>query len=175
MVLNRIQTVHIEWSNPIALENRANSCNYCEEEGLYIISTRYISHGKEREKYIYVGETEKGFGIRFYQHLNKKKPSPWVSIRGRKYVRFGKICNIPSCVNNQKWFLLTLETSIIQSIKDFPNVRLVNNRQVKDYKIYYDFIIESNHSKIVPTIINTRELYNVIDDYDNENIIGKLH
>lgn len=175
MVLNRLQTVYIKWSNPIALENRANSCNYCAEEGLYIIFTRYLSHGEERERYIYVGETRKGFDIRFCQHLNERKPSPWVSVRGRKYVRFGKICNTPTCVNNLKWFLLTLETSIIQSIKDSPDVSLVNNRQVKDYTIYYDFIIENTGCRIVPKIISTRELYKVIDEYDNENIIGKLH
>ncbi len=65
--------------------------------------------------------------------------------------------------------------SIIQSIKDSPDVSLVNNRQVKDYTIYYDFIIENTGCRIVPKIICTRELYKVIDEYDNENIIGKLH
>lgn len=45
----------------------------------------------------------------------------------------------------------------------------------KDYTIYYDFIIENTGCRIVPKIISTRELYKVIDEYDNENIIGKLH
>lgn len=83
MILNRISTVEIEWSKPVLLDNRTNSCNFCEEEGLYIISKKYIRHGVTWEKYIYVGETQKGFDIRFEQHLDENKPSLWVSERGK--------------------------------------------------------------------------------------------
>ena len=174
MILNRIQKVTIEWSKPILLENRANSCNYCEEEGLYIISKHNIRNGIVHKKYIYVGETQRGFDIRFEEHLDSKKPSAWVSERGIKYVRFGKICNKPLFVNNDKWFLLTLESSIIQTIKDLEDVKLVNNRQVKDYKIYYDLIIENRNCKLLPHNINTRDLYNVIEEYDDDNIVGVM-
>lgn len=176
MILNRIQTVYIDWSKPIFLDNRANSCNFCEEEGLYIISTRYIRHGKVCEKYIYVGETQRGFDIRFEEHLNIRKPSLWVSKSGRKFVRFGRICNKPSCINSTKWFLLTLETALIQAIKNLDGVRLVNLRQINNYKIYYDLIIKNKGCRILPHSINTRELYNVIkESSDGENIYGEMH
>lgn len=174
MILNRIQTVKIEWSKPILLDNRANSCFYRENEGLYIISKKYIRHGGVYEKYIYVGETRKGFDIRFEQHLDERKPSLWVSERGTKYVRFGRICNKPSFINNDKWFMLTLESSIIQAIKGLPRVRLVNTRQLRDYTIFYDLIIENHNCRLLPLQINTRDLYNTIFTYDNENIVGKM-
>lgn len=175
MILNRIQTVVIDWSKPILLDNRANSCNFCEEEGLYLISTRYIRHGIVWERYIYVGETQRGFDIRFEEHLDMRKPSLWVSERGAKYVRFGRICNRPSCINSTRWFLLTLETSIIQTIKNCEGVRLVNTRQISDYKIYYDLIIENRGCGILPRTINTRELYNVIkESMDGENLYGVM-
>ena len=164
MVLNRIQTVDIDWSKPILLDNRANSCNFCEEEGLYLISTRYIRHGKLWERYIYVGETQRGFDIRFEEHLDIRKPSLWVSEQGTKFVRFGRICNKPSCIDSTKWFLLTLESSIIQTIRNLIGVRLVNNRQVNDYKIYYDLIIRNKGCRLLPRMINTRDLYNVIKE-----------
>ena len=173
MILNRIQTVKIEWSKAILLNNRANSCNFCEEEGLYIISTKYIRHGIVWERYIYVGETRKGFDIRFEQHLDTRKPSEWVSERGTKFVRFGRILNKPSCINNDKWFMLTLESSIIQTIKDLPRVRLVNSRQVKTFTIFYDLLIENKGCGLLPKYINTRDLYDVIEYIDNENIVGK--
>ena len=176
MILNKIQTVSINWSKPILLDNRANSCNFCEKEGLYIISTKYIRHGKVYERYIYVGETQRGFDIRFDEHLNIRKPSLWVSKRGRKFVRFGRICNKPTCINSVKWFLLTLETSIIQTIKDIDRVTLVNTRQINSYKIYYDLIIENKGCNLLPHSINTRELYNVIKECsDGENIYGEMH
>lgn len=171
--MNRMQTVKIEWSKPIRLDNRANSCNFCEEEGLYIISTKYIRHGIVWERYIYVGETRKGFDIRFEQHLNTRKQSKWVSERGTKFVRFGRILNKPTFINDDKWFLLTLESSIIQTIKDLPRVRLVNTRQVKTYSIFYDLIIENQRCRLLPKYINTRDLYDVIEYIDNENVAGK--
>ena len=173
MILNRIQTVKIEWSKPILLDNRENSCNFYEEEGLYIISKKYIRHGLVWEKYIYVGETQKGFDIRFEQHLDEKERSLWTYEKGEKYVRFGRILNRPLFVNNNKWFLLTLESSIIQSIKNLPEVRLVNARQIKRYTIFYDCIIENFGCAILPKKINTRDLYDVIVNKDCENIVGK--
>ena len=173
MILNRIQTVTIDWGKPVLLDNRANSCNFCEEEGLYLISTHYIRHGKIWKRYIYVGETQRGFDIRFEEHLNIRKPSQWVYKLGTKYVRFGRICNKPSFINNTKWFLLTLESSIIQTIKDYENVRLVNTRQVTDYKIYYDLNIENRGCSLLPHFINTRKLYNTIQETpDGDNIYG---
>ena len=176
MILNRIQTVCIDWSKPILLDNRANSCNFCEEEGLYVISTRYIRHGKLWERFIYVGETQRGFDIRFEEHLYVKKPSLWVSESGKKYVRFGRICNKPSFINSTKCFLLTLETSIIQIMKDMKGVRLVNNRQVNSYKIYYDLIIENKGFRLLPPTINTRDLYNTIHESpDGYKVYGEMH
>jgi hypothetical protein len=175
MVLNRIQKVCIDWSKPILLDNRANSRNFYTNEGLYVISTRYIRQGKLWERFIYVGETKRGFDIRFNEHLDDRNPSSWTSIRGTKYIRFGRICNTPSFINSIHWFLLTLETSIIQTMKDMDNVRLVNNRQVKRYKIYYDLIIENKGFSLLPHTINTRDLYNSIYEYpDGENIYGRM-
>lgn len=58
--------------------------------------------------------------------------------------------------------MLTLESSIIQTIKDLPRVRLVNTRQVIDYTIFYDLIIENHNCRLLLLLINTRDLYNTI-------------
>lgn len=173
MVLNRIQTVKINWSKPIALDNRFNSANFDEQEGLYLISTQYIRNGRLFNRYIYVGETINKFHNRFLQHLNNNKRSRWAKLPGLKFVRFGKIMNKPSFINDDKWFTLTLESAVIQDIKNRPNVRLVNRHQVKKYTIYYDIeIVNEGCRGPISSVINTRELYNTIDYYDKDNIIG---
>ncbi|MCH5345919.1 MAG: hypothetical protein J1E63_02345 [Muribaculaceae bacterium] len=97
-----------------------------------------------------------------------------MGIRKReKFVRFGRILNTPSFVNDNKWFLLTLESSIIQTIKNLPNVKLVNKRQIKRYSIFYDCIIKNKGCALLPKYINTRDLYDVIVNKDQENIVGK--
>jgi hypothetical protein len=161
-MLNRLHTIRIDWSKPILYDNRFNSKNYDEEIGLYLISTKYVRHGKLIEKYIYVGETINTFEARCEQHLGSdtKPASNWVSRIGTKYIRFGKIERVPNFVDDIKHFVLTIETSIIQSIIDDSMASLENIRQVKSWQIWYDLVIENVGFKgILPSYINTRDYY----------------
>jgi hypothetical protein len=79
---------------------------------------------------------------------------------GTKYIRFGKIERVPNFVDDIKHFVLTIESSIIQAIKDDSMARLENVRQMKSYTIWYDLAIENVGNKgIIPPYINTRDYY----------------
>lgn len=160
-MLNRIQTVKIYWSKPVALEHITHSQHYNEEIGLYLVSRKYIRNHNSIEKITYVGETYNGFGTRIKQHLYRKSQSSrWVDTLGEKYIRFGKIIKTPTIVDNNEHLLWTLESAIIQSIIGLPNVALTNKRQISSWSIWYDLIIEnSGFHSIIPSIINTRDFY----------------
>lgn len=157
-MLNRICKIEINWGNPIIVGNRFNSKNFEEEIGLYIISTQYIRNDCRHERFIYVGETHNTFDKRIFQHI--KNSSEWSSSYGELYIRFGKINRIPSCVDDIKHFLLTIESTIIQSIKNHPDARLTNKRQINSWTIYYDLLIQNKGKHgIIPSELNTRDYY----------------
>ena len=155
---NRLCNIEINWGNPILVNNRFNSINFEEEIGLYLISTQYIRNGSCCERFIYVGETYNTFDKRIFQHITKS--SEWSSAYGKLYIRFGKINRIPSCVDDIKHFLLTIESTIIQSIKYHSDARLTNKRQMKSWTIYYDLLIHNTGKHgIIPSELNTRDYY----------------
>ena len=157
---NRLQKVTIHWSKPILFENRHNSMNYSEDMGFYLISRKYIRHGQVFEKYIYIGETGSSFENRCNQHITNS--SRWTEQSGNKYIRFGKIVRIPPIVDagHLKEFRLTVESALIQSIKEELGVELVNIRQVNSCQIWYDLKIENTgYRGVLPPIINSRDYY----------------
>ena len=152
-----MQKIQIHWSRPILLDNRWNSQNFDEEIGIYLISRKYKRNVCCYEKFIYVGETVNFFNKRFNQHINKE--SSWLNPRGAKYIRFGKIMNIPKKVEDVKHLTLTIESTIIQYIKNKPNVKLVNKKQVNNYTIYYELEIENTGCRgVIPSFITTLEI-----------------
>ncbi|WP_407405208.1 hypothetical protein [Sodaliphilus sp.] len=156
-MINRIFNVEINWAKPIAVDNRFNSAHYDEQIGIYLISTKFTRNGVLCEKFVYVGETMNSFDTRIFQHIEKS--SEWSKSYGQKYIRFGKIEKYPNWVETKE-LLLTLESTIIQSIKDHPNARLVNKRQINSWTIYYDINVENvGYRGIVPPELCTRDYY----------------
>lgn len=150
--------IEIHWSKPILYDNRWNSKNFDEKIGIYLISRRYIRHGICFEIFTYVGETINTFEKRTQQHLDKN--SRWLREIGVPYIRFGKINRIPAVVSNEKEFVHTIESTIIQSINHMPNVHLVNKRQMHSWTIYYDLAITNKGCRgVVPEYLNTRDYY----------------
>ena len=152
-----MQKIQIHWSKPILLDNRWNSQNFDEEVGVYLISRKYRRNGFCYEKFVYVGETVNFFDKRFKQHINKR--SSWLNPIGAKYIRFGKIINIPKKVDDVKHLTLTIESTIIQYIKEKPSVQLVNKKQVDNYTIYYELEIENTGCRgVIPFFMTTLEI-----------------
>lgn len=180
-ILNRIRTANISWGKPQTFATLGHSKYFTEEEGVYLISQTYTRGGEQIEKYVYVGETRKGFPIRIMQHVDSNKTSRWFSEGyGELKIRFGHI-DFPSGLVDRanwaeeiKWVLLTIETTLIQYLRqDTQNVKLKNVRQVNSWTIYYDLIIRSRNCQVVPCIMETRRLYNEIVEKSDGIIVGK--
>lgn len=158
MIQNRIANIEINWGKPILIDNRENSANFSQEIGMYLISTQYVRNNKTFEIFRYVGETRGTFDKRILQHI--KNDSNWCLQYGQTYIRFGNISRVPKCVDDIDHFLLTIESTIIQSIKTHENSALVNKRQVNSWTIYYDLLISNTGFRsIVPAELNTRDYY----------------
>lgn len=156
-ITNDLNKVEIKWSKPILLDNRKNSQNFDEEIGIYLISRKYKRNGCCYEKFIYVGETVNFFNKRFNQHINKE--SSWLNPRGAKYIRFGKIKKKPDGIEDVKHFTKTIESTIIQKIKDKPNVKLVNKKQIKSCTIWNELHIHNEDYKgCIPKDLNTLDI-----------------
>ena len=132
-----MREIEIDWKYP------RDYCNIDEHPfadclGLYYISR--IWGGKETV--IYVGETLQAFKERIKQH--NRCSDKYTQTRGKLIVRLGTIPNSFNFGNmNKKHFMMTLESAIIQNIKDKEGVRLFNNRQVKKYTYHYDLDIHN--------------------------------
>ena len=100
--------------------------------GIYYISR--VWGGKETA--IYVGKTLQAFKTRMYQH--DLDGDDYTTKRGRLKIRLG---TIPQSFNfgrlNKDHFILTLESAIIQNIKDKSGVNLCNKQQLIQSSYYY--------------------------------------
>lgn len=113
--------------------------------GIYYISR--IWGGKETV--IYVGKTLQAFRNRMKQHNDSC--DEYTQKRGQLKIRLGLIPQSFNIGNmNKEHFILTLESAIIQNIKDKPGVNLCNRRQINNYTYFYNLAIINTgfHGKI---------------------------
>lgn len=106
--------------------------------GIYYISR--VWGGKETA--IYVGKTLQAFKTRMYQH--DCNCDEYTVKRGQLRIRLGTISQSFNFGRlNKDHFILTLESAIIQNVKDKAGVNLCNKRQVNQYSFYYDLQIKN--------------------------------
>lgn len=136
--------VHIRWSRPINIDETCGiSTKY--DNGIYMITRKYIRNDEEWEALLYVGVTTRNFYDRIAEHYRNN--SKWCSAYGKKYIRFGTVFMYIIHKYDQEKLLTDIETDIIQNLNSiYPN-ELINIRQVSSYKPnYYLEIYHHNNS-----------------------------
>lgn len=132
-----MRNIEIYWTYPRDYNNIGDH-PWGDCLGIYYISR--VWGGKETA--IYVGKTLQAFKTRMYQH--DLDGDDYTTKRGRLKIRLG---TIPQSFNfgrlNKDHFILTLESAIIQNIKDKSGVNLCNKKQLNQCSYYYDLQIKS--------------------------------
>ena len=107
----RLKKVKIDWSYPKKLDNMWND-ERLNDYGVYYISSKY----KDKEKFLYIGQTYDSFYNRLVSHdfnwLNEYK--------GEKYIRLGYITYPPSINGDEakKKIIKAVEAALIFDMRD---------------------------------------------------------
>ena len=145
MIPERLHTIFISWSYPIAFDRKDFSKYIGEKCGIYYISRRYKNCAK-RERDTYIGETKRSFAKRLKEHEKDyaKGKDNFINTYGKKFVRFGVIENLPNLDDAEmKSFLRTVESTILWTLPDAES-DLINVRQMGSATFTYKLKIINN-------------------------------
>ena len=130
--------VYVHWTDPVHI-NESYGLPSIEENGIYMITRKYIRNNIEWEALLYIGITTRSFYTRLSEHFMCN--SIWCSAYGKKHIRLGSISIYKKSSYNLKYLLTDIESIIIQDLNNLYPCELLNIQQVASYTPHYNINI----------------------------------